>query len=92
MVSKSKSKENQQQMRLQQSRIKKKFKCPYDCPKCFGNETVNIGKLNKTDKTTLWIVLCNKCNLMKQIELPNILGQIDVYNRILDIVNKEELK
>ena len=66
-----------------------KYKGPYDCPKCFKPKAMSFKLLEKKEKTNVWLVICNKCNYWKKIEFSNNLGDIDLYNKINDIIRSE---
>jgi transcription elongation factor Elf1 len=90
MTNKNRTKQLQMNAALSHKRAMKKYKGPYDCPKCFEPEKVNLIKLDKNDKTIQWLIMCNNCRFCKKIELPVLLGQIDVYNRVSDILRSEQ--
>jgi transcription elongation factor Elf1 len=73
----------------QHKQSKQKYKGPYDCPKCYYPKALNVKSLKKTETIITWIVWCDKCNLWETIEMPRILGQIDVFNKIQDKVKRK---
>lgn len=81
----------------QESRMRHKnalipYKGPYDCPRCFTPKTLNVRKKGETAKTIDWLVFCDKCSLFQVITLPKAMEQIDLINKLTDMVRRNEIK
>ena len=74
---------------LRHKKVMEKFKGPYDCPKCCAPKSIEINKFSKTQKTVTWVAQCNRCSFWKKIELPILLGKIDVINRVGDLMRAD---
>ena len=81
--------------RKRRKKIVKKRTLPpryFQCPRC-GSMTLTVD-FKKTGKprTKLAIVRCGNCGLYCELEVPDILDRVDVYNKIVDMVYEDRLE
>ena len=64
----------------------------FQCPRC-GSMTLTVD-FKKTGKhgTKLAIVRCGTCGLHCELEVPEALERVDVYNKIVDLVYEDRLE
>jgi len=62
------------------------------CPIC-GQRTLTIDfKKSNKPGTKLAIVRCGNCKLYLNMEVPEVLDKIDVYNKVVDLVHEGKIE
>jgi len=81
--------------RKRRKRMVKKVRMParyFNCPRC-GSMTLTIDfeKRRSRPGFKLAVARCGTCGLHCELEVPELLERIDVYNRIVDLVYEDRL-